>query len=360
MPTIWSAISGHGYGHAAQVVPVLNALAKLIPNLHAVLRTTVPASFFRDRLTIPWDLQAVQQDVGCIQHGPLEIHVPATWQAHAQFHAEWEQRVEEEAAAIQVAAPAVILADTPYLAASAGNTAGVPVVALANFTWIEALTPFVDPKQPDHEAILETMRHSYRHANLALRIAPGLALADFSNVVDIGPIAETVPSQRVTIRRKLGMREDERLVLLAFGGIPLNTLPWEQMDRIKGYHFIVSSVPIRPSPRIHVASTIAQSFSTLMASVDLVMTKPGYGTIAEAVALGVPVVYVRRYNFADEAPLVEFLHRHGRGYELTLTDFHSGNWEPAFDAIARTDASIHPPAATGPLDAAHFLTSYFG
>ena len=26
MPYIWCAISGHGYGHAAQVVPVLNAL----------------------------------------------------------------------------------------------------------------------------------------------------------------------------------------------------------------------------------------------------------------------------------------------------------------------------------------------
>ena len=38
------------------------------------------------------------------------------------------------------------------------------------------------------------------------------------------------------------------------------------------------------------------------------MTKPGYGTILEAVALGLPVIYVRRYNFADEAPLVDFLH----------------------------------------------------
>jgi hypothetical protein len=359
MPTIWCAISGHGYGHAAQVVPVLNALGKLIPNLHTVLRTTVPASFFRERLIIPWDLKTVQQDVGCIQQGPLEIDVPATWNSHAQFHAEWERRVQAEAAAIQAAAPAVILADTPYLAASAGNTAGIPVVALANFTWIDALTPFMDPQQPQHEAILETMRHSYRHANLALRVAPGLALTAFSNVVDIGPIAETVPSQRENIRRKLGIHDEERLVLLAFGGVPLKTLPWKQMDRIQGYHFIVSSPPIRPSHRLHVASTIAHSFSTLMASVDFVMTKPGYGTIVEAVALGLPVVYVRRYNFADEAPLVEFLHRCGSGYELSLRDFYSGNWEAAFNAIACTNALVHPPAATGPSDAARFLTPYF-
>ena len=56
MPIIWCAISGHGYGHAAQVVPVLNALGSLVPGLTAILRTTVPASFFHDRLTIQWEL----------------------------------------------------------------------------------------------------------------------------------------------------------------------------------------------------------------------------------------------------------------------------------------------------------------
>src|SRR5438477_10008888 len=56
MPLIWCAISGHGYGHAAQVVPVLNALGALVPGLTAVLRTTVPSSFFRDLLTIQWEL----------------------------------------------------------------------------------------------------------------------------------------------------------------------------------------------------------------------------------------------------------------------------------------------------------------
>src|SRR5262245_11996569 len=238
MPTIWCAISGHGYGHAAQVVPVLNALGTLVPNLNTILRTTVPATFFRDRLIIPWDLQSVQQDVGCIQKGPLEIDVPATWAAHVQFHAEWKRRIAEEVAAIRAVAPALILADTPYFAASAGKEAGVPIVALANFTWVDALTPFAQPEQPQHEALLEAMRQSYRYANLALRVAPGLPLTAFSNVVDIGPIAETCHSHREDIRKQLGVKESERLVLLAFGGIALNSVPWETMQRIQGYHFI--------------------------------------------------------------------------------------------------------------------------
>ena len=95
-----------------------------------------------------------------------------------------------------------------------------------------------------------------------------------------------------------------------------------------------------------------------MASVDLIMTKPGYGTIVEAVALGMPVVYVRRYNFADEAPLVEFLHQYGRGHELSLVDFTAGNWQPAFEAIRCIQPSAIPPPITGAADAARLLAPY--
>ena len=121
LATIWCAISGHGFGHAAQVVPILNELGRHLPGLTAILRSTVPASFFHDRLTIPWSLQSVQQDVGCVQHGPLDIDVPATWEAHRRFHASWESRMATETAALAAAAPAMVLADTPYLALSAGK-----------------------------------------------------------------------------------------------------------------------------------------------------------------------------------------------------------------------------------------------
>ena len=202
------------------------------------------------------------------------------------------------------------------------------------------------------------MRQSYGHAKVALRVAPGLPLSAFLNVVDIRPITETVPSRRAEIRKQLGVKESEQLVLLAFGGIPLETLPWEKMEQMRGYHFIVNTPPNRVSSRIHVNSTIPHSFSTLMASVDLIMTKPGYGTIVEAVALGMPVVYVRRYNFADEAPLVEFLHQYGRGHELSLVDFTAGNWQPAFEAIRCIQPSAIPPPITGAADAARILAPY--
>jgi len=359
LPTIWSAISGHGYGHAAQVVPVLNELGKLVPHLKAVLRTTVPASFFQDRLSIPWDLQSVEQDIGCVQKGPLRIDITATWEAHTRFHTQWEQRVAQEVAAMRATDPQVIVADTPYLAGCAGREAGTSTVVLANFTWDEVLQPLAEPGQPHHRSILAAIRHSYGLANLALRIAPGLPMPSFTKVCDVGPIAEPGASCRNELRVRLGLAETEQLVLIGFGGIQIDSLPWDRMKQMRGYRFIVDGRPAQTSSRIHPLSTLPYSFKTLLASVDIVLTKPGYGTIVEAVALGLPVVYVRRYNFADEPPLVAFLHRYGRGSELSLTDFVSGYWQPAFEAVQNPSSTPVSIPCTGAHDAAGYLATYF-
>ena len=354
---IWCAISGHGFGHAAQLIPILNELGRQLPGLTAILRSSVPASFFHDRLMIPWSLQSVQQDVGCVQRGPLDIDLPATWEAHREFHASWETRMAIETQALAAAAPTVVLADTPYLAVSAGRHAGIPAIVVGNFTWSDVLRCFDATSSEDHN-IVRAIERSYADADMALRIAPGLSLSGVRKVVDVGPIADPAQSQREQLRSSLGITESERLILVGFGGIPLVTLPWNQMERIEGYHFLVDGLE-RVSPHIHPLSSVPFSFKTALASVDVVMTKPGYGTIVEAVALGLPVVYVRRYNFADEAPLVEFLHAHGQGRELSRGDFVSGNWRPVLEAITGIKTTRGHAPMTGVVDASKALLKYF-
>ena len=192
-----------------------------------------------------------------------------------------------ETAALAAAAPTMVLADTPYLAVSAGKQAGIPAIVVASFTWSDILRCF-DDTSSKHQSIVGAIERSYADADMALRIAPGLSLSGVRKVVDIGPIAEPAQSQREQLRSSLGITESERLILVGFGGIPLQTLPWDQMERMEGYHFLVDGVE-RVSPRIHSLSSVPFSFKTALASVDVVMTKPGYGTIVEAVALGLPV-----------------------------------------------------------------------
>ena len=214
------------------------------PDLTAILRTTVPASFFHDRLTIQWTLSPAQQDVGCIQDGPLRIDIDATWAAHHQFHETWEARLFKEVAAMQAAAPALVIADTPYLAIEAGFLAQIPTVALASFTWDLVLKEYCHASDNSHQRLIQHIRESYAKADMALRITPAPNIDAFSSMIDIGPIANPAIPERDRLASALALTPNERTVLVGFGGIPLTSLPLEANGTAAPLSFPLR----RPSP----------------------------------------------------------------------------------------------------------------
>lgn len=352
MPLIWAAISGHGFGHAAQVVPVLNALGRLVPDLRVLLRTTVPSVFFKDRLTVPWDISAGQQDIGCIQQGPMTIDVDATWREHQRFHNSWDDRLQAEVNAMRAAAPDLILADTPYLALAAGKAAGIPTVALVSFTWDLILSEYQAPPSIDRRTLIESICRAYAQADLALRIAPAPPITIFKRLIDIGPIAEAAHSARERLIEFLELMPGDRTVLIGFGGVPLDSLPFDILGSLTGYRFLFDGSVPADNKRVISTQSLPFSFKTLIASVDVIMTKPGYGTLVEAVAVQTPMVYVRRYNFGDEQPLVDYLHRYGRGVELSFHDFVQGQWRSALEEVVALTLPVAPPPPTGAGEAA--------
>ena len=359
MPLIWCSISGHGFGHAAQVVPVLNELGHGIPSLKILLRTTVPSWFFQDSLQVPWELSDCEQDIGCVQQGPLHIDAEGTRAAYTKFHTNWMERLSEEVDAIKRHSPSMLLSDISYLAIEAGTLANIPVIGLSSLCWDQVLIHLQDETPAAFSPLIENIQRSYALANLMIRVAPAIAMPAFRRTVDVGPIAAQLTPDQQGVRQAVGASPDERIVMIAFGGIPLASLPWHQIEAMTGYRFIVPG-PVPPhAQRIVSSDTLPFRVQTIMTSCDLLLTKPGYGTIVEAVASGTRVVYVRRYNFIDEDSLVAYLHRYGRGLELSVEDFLSGRWETTMDAAMTIPApQASAPAATGAREAADILKRY--
>jgi hypothetical protein len=125
------------------------------------------------------------------------------------------------------------------------------------------------------------------------------------------------------------------------------------------FRFIIDGDVPPNLTRVIATKDLGWPFHTLLASVDMIMTKPGYGTIVEAVALRKPVVYVRRYHFVDEQSLVDYLHRYGRGIELDREAFVAGVWLETLMAARESPLPVLPaPAPTGGADAASLLLRY--
>ncbi len=358
MALIWCAISGHGFGHAAQVIPVLNELARDVPGLKVILRTTVPEKFFASWLKVPWEINPVNQDIGCVQKGPLRIDVQATWEAYARFHEGWEQRVAAEARAIASRAPNLVLSNISYLAIEAGARAGLPTVALASLSWDEILRPLMAQENQDHLSVVRHIQGSYRFADLLIRLTPGLPMEAFHQRIGVGPICLPLTVCPSAWRAQIDGHPDAPIVLVALGGVPLDFLPYDRIAQVSGYRFLLD-LPIPDGFRgLRSTSSLPMGFESIPAIADIVVSKPGYATVVETVMARKPLVYVRRYNFAEEALLVEFSHRFGRSAELSKEDFFAGAWKEALDEVwARPFPEACPPES-GIRHAAELIAKY--
>ena len=63
-----------------------------------------------------------------------------------------------------------------------------------------------------------------------------------------------------------------------------------------------------------------------MAACDLIITKPGYSTVAEAITAKVPLLIFRRDGFAEDDFIIEPLVENKIGISLSWEEIADGNW----------------------------------
>lgn len=359
MPLIWCAISGHGYGHAAQVIPILNELGRRRADLSVHIRTSIPPEFFQNQLRIRWSLDYCEQDVGCVQRGPLVIDVERTWSEYERFHAGWSQRIERETRAMQAVQPDLVLSDISYLTTAAGARIERPVLALGNLSWDRVLL-YLDPAGAERRRdLIDHIQKAYQCAQAMMRLRPGIESLPFTAIFDVGPIYGPAIERTGTVRSKIGAGSTEPVVLVACGGVPLTPLPLERLESVEGYQFVVGGMDLaRRYRRVYSANDLGLPFCHMFAEADIVITKPGYATIVEAVRYGLPVVYVRRNNFVDEPVLVDYLLRYGRGVELDKRKFDICDWREALDCVRDLPQPVCRPPESGVTAAADIIESY--
>jgi hypothetical protein len=359
MPRIWCSISGHGFGHGAQTIPILNELGRRLPDLHVMLRTNLSQHFLQKNLTIPWELHPSIQDIGCVQNGPLFIDVPTTWMEYEKFHIDWFQKIRAEAELIRSHQPDLVVSNISYLGIEAGAQSGIPTVAMGSLSWDRALEYLGTQVSDEHERIIEQIRRSYRKANLMIRFGPNIPMVAFREIVDVGPIAAPPLQSTGSVRDLLKMDPKEKLILVAFGGIPLSSFPVDRLKGFEGYRFLVDgSMALQESSHVNSINVLPFPFRQILAEADLIMTKPGYATVIEAVRNAIPLVYVRRYNFVDEQILVDYAHRYGRARELHIDQFNKGEWLQALETVQRIPLPIEAPPELGTQAAAEILAKF--
>ena len=88
-------------------------------------------------------------------------------------------------------------------------------------------------------------------------------------------------------------------------------------------------------------------YEDLVAAVDVVVTKPGYGIIAECIANDTAILYTTRGHFPEYDVLVAQMPRFTRCAFIDQNDLRAGRWAEHLDKLLAQAAPPERPATTG-------------
>ena len=88
-------ISSHGFGHAARSAAVMQAIAEYDPSIQFEIFTAVPAWFFQDSLSAPFNYHHLLTDFGLAQKTPFESDLGDTLRNLNAFYPITQPRLAE-------------------------------------------------------------------------------------------------------------------------------------------------------------------------------------------------------------------------------------------------------------------------
>jgi len=318
-------ISGHGLGHAVRVVEVMNALKEADPSLKFFIRTTAPGWIFDLNLVGEGAVEEINLDVGAVQQTSLWIDKEETRRRWQKTEERWEEILVREMTFIKREKIDLVFGDIPPLAFRIASMVSLPSVAMGNFGWDWIYEPWIE-EIPDFRKLVETIREDYSRASLLLRLPANEPMACFRTVEDIPLVARRASKDRTTVRRELGVAEGERVVLLAFPRSDEKFIPWDFLREMEGMIFL-SPFPGSRCERVYPFPGERICFPDLVSGSDVVLSKPGYGIVAECYVNQTPVLYVMRDDFRECDLLVQWMRKHMVCEPLQREDFFSGKWE---------------------------------
>jgi hypothetical protein len=225
-----------------------------------------------------------------------------------------------------------LICDVSPLGLRTAAKAGIPSVLIENFTWDWIYEGYEG--QEDLQPFSRALAEIFSRAPYRIQTEP--VCQTLPGATKVSPVSRYARSSRQEVRTKLGVRPDERIVLVTTGGM-YGTLRF--LDRLKQRSDLLFLIPSQEQQRrtdanIHYLPGHSDIYHPdLVNAVDLVVGKLGYSTVAEAFRFGRPMIATRRASFRESPVLEEFVSSRLPSLIIDEQDFQSGAWIPEIDHL---------------------------
>jgi hypothetical protein len=310
----------------------------LNPDVLPIFVTTTPQWLLDKYIQGRYLYRPRRLDVGVIQSDGLTMDLEATLSACQEMKDRSEALIRAEADFIVTNQVRLVYADIPPLAVAIAQAAGIPCWMEGNFGWNFIYRPYGEAFQP----IVEWIDSLYGHCDRLFQLP-------FHEPMSVFPVRESVgltggnPSIGAdAIRERLKLDPNRPVVLLTFGGFGIQNFPYQALTRFSEWQFLCFDDQAPDLPHL---IRLDKSWRPvdLMPVCERVVSKPGYGTLSEALRTGTGFTCVTREGFAESDLLITGLRRYGRHQIISQAAFFQEPWnflkEPLLD-----------PSESNPLD----------
>jgi len=354
VPSVFFYISGHGFGHASREIETINALLGRADFSHDIVVRTSAARWLFDRtIRGAFTYRAGPCDTGVIQIDSLRLDARATIERAAEFYRRLPEEIEREVAHLREHDARLVIADAPPLACAAARAAGVPAVVLSNFTWDWIYEGYQEELRsaPD---LIPAIRHAYAAASEAWRLPLHGGFAPFSRIIDVPFIARHASWAPEIVRERLSLPAGRRLALSSFGGYGVTDFDAHRLDCLEEWTVIITGSgagpPLPPGTCYLDERRIYESglrYEDLVAAVDVVVTKPGYGIVSECLANNIAMLYTSRGRFVEYDVMIAEMPRFLRCEFVPQEDFLAGRWREPLARLMRQPVPPERPRTHG-------------
>jgi len=333
-------ITAHGYGHGVRSTDVIRAINRLYPEIDVHIITGLPEPFLRNRIGAEnISIRVRDFDVGMVQLDSIRVDVAATLDRAQALYAARERLLADEIAFLKEAKIDMVVTDIPSIPLEAAARTGVPRIAIGNFSWDWIYSEFLTD-DTRWLPLVEMFQEQYARADLLLRLPFHDEMEAFAKKEDIPLVARPGRPCRDRIAELTGCDPEKKWVMLSFTTLDLNEDALARIERMKDCEFL-TVLPLQWRRRnIHAVAREQVSFSDALASVDVVISKPGFGVLSDCVVNKKPLIYADRANFREYPILEESIREYLKHVHIPTEDLYHGDFESSLRAV---ETAAEPP-----------------
>ncbi len=351
-------ITAHGYGHGVRSSDLLGSLLAGYPELTVTVTTDLPEEFLRSRLPFSRERLRVRPgafDVGMVQKDSIRVDVEATLERALLLVKNRAALVQQEAEFLRGEGAEWVVADIPSIPIEAAAKVGIAAVAMGNFSWDWIYGPFVE-RDSRWRQVIELFEEGYRQARVLLKLPFSPDMAIFEKQMEIPLLAKAGRARREELASLTGAEDSKRWVLLSFTTLDWDEAALREVEALGDFEFFtVKPLAWAGRKNIHAVDRMKMGFSDVLASVDVVVTKPGYGILCDSVANEKPIVFAEREDFIEYPLLERELKRFLKNVHLPAEELYAGRMGAALAAVESVPSPKEKLAHGGAEKAADLL-----